>query len=231
VVDVEDRLTVRFVDQEVVLEPGEDLVFGRGAELDIDSNPYLHRRVGRFVHADGVWWLENLSTWGHLAVLAHNATSSIGAEGRAALVAPETVVHFEAGACRYELTAVLGEPVPLPQAAHRVADPNATVRVAPVPLTDEQRLMVVLMAEPRLRDPLTRTPLPTNRSIADRLGWSLTKLNRKLDYLCQKLTAANVPGLARSRDDRANDRRERLVEHLISTGQVTTADLDSLDDA
>jgi hypothetical protein len=139
------------------------------------------------------------------------------------------VVQFEAGSCHYELVATLGEPARLPDAPRPSPDLHATVRVAPVDLTDEQRRMVVLMAEPRLRDPLSRAPLPTNRSIADRLDWPITKFNRKLDYLCQKLTAANVPGLARSRDDRANDRRERLVEHLISTGQVTATDLEALD--
>ena len=35
----------------------------------------------------------------------------------------------------------------------------------------------------------------TNREVAARLGWSLTKFNRKLDNVCQKLKKAGVQGL------------------------------------
>ena len=63
---------------------------------------------------------------------------------------------------------------------------------------------------------------------AHRLGWSTAKFNRKLDYLCQRLERAGVAGL-RGNGRRANDRRMRVVDHLISNGTVTERDLSLLD--
>ena len=37
--------------------------------------------------------------------------------------------------------------------------------------------------------------LPTNRHVADRLGWTITKFNRKLDTLCVKFEKLGVAGL------------------------------------
>ena len=63
------------------------------------------------------------------------------------------------------------------------------------------------------------------RAAADRLGWTLTKYNRKLDNLCAKFEARGVRGLHGASDRLANNRRARLVEYAISAGLVTRADL------
>ena len=46
-------LTVNRAGEMHELTPGDTLEFGRGAALDIDRNPYLHRRVGRFEFRSG----------------------------------------------------------------------------------------------------------------------------------------------------------------------------------
>jgi hypothetical protein len=61
--------------------------------------------------------------------------------------------------------------------------------------------------------------------LALRLGWTLTKFNRKLDHLCAKLAREGVRGLRGGPDALATDRREALVEHAITVGLVSDDDL------
>ena len=54
-----NSLRVIFLGQETKVEPAESLDFGRQADLVVDDNPYLHRRLGRFQARGGVWWILN----------------------------------------------------------------------------------------------------------------------------------------------------------------------------
>jgi hypothetical protein len=63
--------------------------------------------------------------------------------------------------------------------------------------------------------------------VAVRLGWPLTKFNRKLDYLCLRLTKAGVRGLQGGRGAEATNRRWRLVEHAVAARLVNLDDLPS----
>ena len=65
---------------------------------------------------------------------------------------------------------------------------------------------------------------------AERLGWKVTKFNRKLDNVCQKLADAGIRGLHGGPGKLASNRKSRLVEHALSTRMVTEADLVLLDD-
>ena len=65
--------------------------------------------------------------------------------------------------------------------------------------------------------------------VAGRLGWSAKKLDRKLDYLCRRLTERGVRGLRGQPGDEAVDRRQRLVDHVVLAGLVTSLDLELLD--
>lgn len=224
------QLTVALADEVVVVDPTRDggLTFGRGADLDIDSNPFLHRRVGRFICSDNHWWVENLNAWTPITVAAGTSSTLLMGDDRVALVQTSSLIRFEAGVCNYELCARLDEAPRLPPVPHLDLDLTATFRPSTLELTDEQRLLVVGLAEPRLRNPAERYRLPSNKSVAARLGWTTAKFNRKLDYLCQRLERAGVSGL-RSSGRRANDRRLRVVEHLIANGTVTERDLTLLD--
>ena len=224
------RLEVTIAGEVIDVDPSlrEGLTFGRGAELDIDSNPFLHRRVGRFVHTDGVWWIENLNRWTPITVVAGGSSTSLTGHSRCALVHPSTRVRFEAGVCNYELRVALDSVPALPATPDVDIDLTATFRPSSLALTDEQRLLVTALAEARLRNPAERFRLPSNQSVAARLGWTTAKFNRKLDYLCQRLERAGVAGL-RATGRRANDRRLRVVDHLIADGTVTERDLSLLD--
>ncbi len=225
------ELTVSFVGHVVTVAPDrtDGLVFGRGAALDIDSNPFLHRRVGRFVAHAGCWWVENLGAWTTIRVIADGAAAVVPAGGRVALTSTDAAVCFVAGTCNYELRASIPWTPDFPPPLDLDAESTATYEPLSLPLTPEQRLLVVALAEPRLRRPEDRYRLPSNRALAARLGWSDPKFNRKLDHLCRRLDGLGVPGM-RVQGRRANDRRLHLVEHMVSSGQVGAADLALLDD-
>ncbi|MCC6227086.1 MAG: hypothetical protein IT195_11880 [Microthrixaceae bacterium] len=65
---------------------------------------------------------------------------------------------------------------------------------------------------------------------ANRLGWSTSKFNRRLDWLCQRLHRMGVAGMRGGDRQRADERRRILVEHVVRHGHVTGPDLALLDD-
>ncbi len=223
-------LTVEFAgSRRTVTANGDGLVFGRGADLDIDSNPFLHRSVGRLVRRDALWWVECLGEWTPLRVTSAGCTALVDYARSAPILHAESIIGFSAGACSYEIRLHLAEPPgPAVIVAQRPTDTTATFRSLDLPLTAEQRLMVTVLAEDRLREPTRSRQLPSNRDGALRLGWSVAKFNRKLDWLCHRLDRIGVEGM-RSPGRRANDRRIHLVNHLVGNGTITVADLAALD--
>ena len=138
-----------------------------------------------------------------------------------------STIGFEAGGATYELRVdVLGSSAADPDDV----DPDGwsdevTTTASSLPLTEEQRVLLVALAEAQLIDPSSTIDLPTNRQVAARLGWTITKYNRKLDGLCRKFAAAGVSGLHGTSDSLARDRRVRLVDHVVHAGVVTSDDL------
>lgn len=200
------------------------LVFGRGAELDVDSNPFLHRRVGRFVFSEGMWWVENLSDGTPIRIRSGNTSIILAGLDRVPLTRRHSVVCFHGGPCNYEIEVNLDRVPDLPPSHTSATHDTATLRPGRIPLNDEQILLLAALAEPWLEDVHYEGRMPTNRSVAQRLGWTDTKFNRKLDYLCNSLDRQGVRGLRGDRT-RALDRRQRLIEHMIHTRQLTSEHL------
>lgn len=232
----EGDLTISFVGERWTVAPSDTLTFGRAADLVVDdANPFLHRIVGRFSWVSGLWWLENLGASIELTVVGPDGTrirlaplAPGAAPSTAPLATDRFVVVFRAGDLPYELEGELDRtPVPM-MPVPQVPTAEQTSAYGQVQLTDEEHRMVLLLAEPVLRNP-TAGPdsLPSNREVAGKLAWPITKFNRKLDYLCTKLTRAGVRGLRGDRGAEATNRRWRLVELAVSTRLVTPNDLDA----
>ena len=225
-------LTVDLAGDVRALTPGEALTFGRAADLVVDeANRYLHRVLGRFSWHGGWWWVDNLGSQVDLEVVGDDGTlARLAARpegpGAASALTGHHLVRFEAGGLRYELDVqVEGGTSPLPEPAEEVPG-ETTSRFGWVELTPDERLLVAALAEPLLRDPgAGPDDLVPNRAIAARLGWSITKFNRKLDYLCTRLTRSGVRGLQGERGGEATNRRWRLVEHAVGSRLVTVDDL------
>ena len=222
---------MEFCGESHVVAEGGSLSFGREAELEIDSNPYLHRVLGRFVHRGGHWWLDNLGS--AIALQVHDLsgpTSALVAPGTAlAIGIGEFRVAFTAGPLRYEIEGAL-EDLELDLA---LADPpggRRTLEWGVVDLSVDQHLVLLALCEPRLRDPVAGpSDPPPNRACALRLGWSLSKFTRKLDHLCLKFARAGVERVHGDYGLQAANRRRQLVEHCLSVGLVRIDDLVLLD--
>ena len=230
---VED-LVIEFVGEEYPVSPGETFSFGRSADLVVDDNRHLHRHLGRFEHVDGLWWLHNLGSAITIEVVDRNSPSrlTLAPGATMALVFEEAALRFRAGSTGYELCvdvplsppALDGRPDPSPGAG----EGTRTVTAAELVFTPDQLRCVLALAEPRLLDPSV-VELPTNRAAAARLGWKLTKFNRKLDNVCTKIANAGVAGLHGDLGSLAVKRRDRLVEYALASHLVGVDDLALID--
>jgi hypothetical protein len=232
------RLHVDYCGEVRAVETSDELTFGRAGDLRIDDNRHLHRVLGRLWARGDQWWLSNEGSSISIQVADADSRSSVmlapGSE--IALSFPNSIVRFRAGITDYELTLS----VPDREDADVEDEPDDesdtmwddefgdTVALGDVMLTDEQRLLLLALAESTLREPHTKEELPANRAVARRLGWSITKFNRKLDNLCNRFTKLGVGGLRGSIDQLATDRRRRLVDHAIESGLITAGQLDQL---
>ncbi len=228
-------LTVDFAGEVHTLTTTEQLKFGRGHtnDLEIDDNPQLHRTFGVIFFRDGSWWLRNDGRRLPLTVRdgASRSRATLTSGREISLSFDSAVIAFDAGATSYELNITIGLPHETPATRQFVDDDTGTGRTvdqSQVPLVGDQRLLAVALAESWLLEPHKPLVLPTNKSVAHRFGWTMTMFNRKLDRLCKKYARSGVSGLVGSPGGLASDRRTRLVEHLVTSGAITIADLDLL---
>lgn len=222
------RLYVDYCGEDHVCFPDRSMSFGREADLVIDANPYMHRVLGVFAHRDGHWFLSNVGRSIVINIADRTGpTSVVLSPGRSlGLAMAEFAVSFVAGRTRYEFDAALeGVDSPL-EAGFEQGTGRRTLEWGMVELNPEQHLLLVELASERLRDPHAERSLSASKAAsARRLGWSLSKYNRKLDHLCQKLDRVGVPGLYGAEGIQASDRRRVLVDHALAVGLVTADDL------
>ena len=210
----------------------ESITFGRSADLVLgEHNLRMHRIVGRFVGTATSWSVENHATAYHLTVASGDASWSTTVSPGSAAALPTGTGHVtvDLGDVRYTVEySHEAEPLEL-VAPSSTGEP--TVDAPPVRLRLEQRLLLTAMAEPGLRQPGSWPPPspPPNKEVASRLGWKITKFNRKLDYLCRRLAKLGVEGLIGDSTQLATDRRRILVQWAVATGAVRVADLALLD--
>ncbi|MBD3941321.1 hypothetical protein IF188_06360 [Microbacterium sp. NEAU-LLC] len=229
---VTDRLNVEFAGEEYSVAPGEVFTVGREGDLAIDDNLFLHRNFLTIRNVEGLWLLSNVGT--RLSATVTDTGGRVQAwlapGARLPLVFAATTVIFSAGPTTYELTIHAAEPTFRETQPTYPDDDDGLSTIGDVPMTHSQRVMILALAEPVLRREGTgMSELPTSAQAAERLGWTLTRFNRKLDNVCDKLDRAGVPGLRGGVRSYATNRRVRLVEHAIAARMVTRDDLPLLD--
>lgn len=227
-----DRLTVEFAgDFHHVFPDDGACTVGREGTVAIDDNPFLHRHFLRLSRAEGMWWLANVGT--RLTATVTDGGGRVQAwlapGARLPLVFHATSVIFTAGPTTYELTLYVDAPK-FQEVVPTSGDVGAAT-IGAVHLTRAQRLLVLVLAEPMLRrEGAGMSEIPTSAKAAERLGWTVTRFNRKLDNVCEKLARVGVPGLRGGKGGYATNRRMRLVEHAIAARLVTRSDLPLLDE-
>jgi len=210
---------------------GDELTIGRDANLAVDDNPFLHRRFLRISQNSQMWMLSNVGS--HLAATIADRAGAmqawLGPGAQIPLVFERSAVWFTAGPTTYEF-GILLEDAPFDRVAPE-APPDGHTTYGRATLTPDQRLLLVALSEPMLRRRLPgSSQAPSSADAAKRLGWTLTKFNRKLDNVCQKYTKLGVRGLHGSPDRLATDRKSRMVEYALATRLVKRDDLALLDD-
>lgn len=216
-----NALYVDFAGMEFSVQPGDELTFGRLADVVIDENPHLHRILGRFTHRTSLWWLVNEGR--HIALdvldLATRSSVVVAPGGSVPLTFSSCRIRFEASITSYELLvdvpALIDSEIPSP-AGQTVDAGEDTISAHDVPMTEDQRALVQSVADPILAG----RSMPTSRELAEGLGWSQSKFERKLDNVCQKLSRLGVRGLHGGQGKAAKDRKTRLAEYAIETGLV-----------
>ncbi len=227
-------LIVGFVGETRRLSEGNELTFGREAQLEIDTNPYLHRRLGLFRFENGSWWLHNIGSAIALDVIdAQSSSRATVAPGAGMPITFEQCfVQFQASTVAYRLELTVETATVAGRPAVSDLEGKKTLTASEVDLNDEQRMLLAALAEPRIRNVgAPRSALPTNRQVAARLGWSMPKFNRKLDHLCTKFNRLGVPGVKGDLGKLATNRRQALVDHALRVQLVSAADLEILDSA
>ena len=206
---------------------------GREGDLALEDNPFLHRRFLVLQWQNGLWWVVNVgSRLGTTVAEAEGSSRSWVAPGaRVPLVFPRMALVFTAGATTYEI--LLEVPGPLYEVNTPEPGPSqGETTVGQVSLTPSQHLLILSLAEPWLRRTGTGpVDLPRNAEAAARLGWSMTRFNRKLDNVCDKLDRLGVKGMRGGPRSHASYRRNALVEYALAARLVTAKDLPLLDHA
>jgi hypothetical protein len=219
-------LTVEFCGEVLEVLPSREFAIGRDADLSVDENPFLHRRFLSIAQTAGMWVLSN--TGNQLTATIADESGQMEAflapGGSLPIAFAVTNVTFTAGPTSYEVIIRNTESTfrPPPTQVHDGGDTT----VGGILLTLSQRQLLLAISEPRLLgDGRSGVVLPTSTQAAERLGWTVTKFNRKLDNVCQKLQKLGVRGLHGDAASLASNRRSRLVEYAVATRLVTKADL------
>jgi hypothetical protein len=228
------KATVEFSGDSFPVSLDEPLLIGRGGALDIDDNPYLHRNFLRVAHGEGLWWLANTGTTLTATIADEEGLMQawLAPGAQLPLVFERSVVWFTAGSTTYELDIVLDNP-PFQAIAVRAESSggSGSTTVGRVVFTPDQKRLVLGLCEPMLRHGVRgRATIPSSAEAAARLGWSLTRFNRKLDNVCEKLTRAGVRGLHGEPGKLAVSRRARLVEYALAARLVERSDMYLLDE-
>lgn len=228
-----ERITVEFAGEYFHFYPSDGtFTVGREGTIAVDDNPFLHRHFLRVSHHDGMWWLANVGT--RLTATVTDAAGRVQAwlapGARLPLVFQATSVIFTGGSTTYEITIYADAPAFREVAA--TADEVGATTMGAVGLTASQHLLLLALAEPMLRrEGAGMSEIPSSAKAAERLGWTITRFNRKLDNVCDKLDRAGIPGLRGGRTAYATSRRVRLVEHALAARLVTRSELPLLNAA
>ncbi|PYE21083.1 hypothetical protein DFR67_101477 [Williamsia limnetica] len=214
------------------VSPDQPFHIGREADLDVDDNPYLHRKFLMLHHEEGLWWLSNVGSHLSAGVVAGDAgfQATLAPGARVPLVSGVTAVVFSAGPTTYELDIHSGTTplVTIEPPAEPTQSGETTIGV--VSLTESQKLLIVVLAEEVLRRNGTgASSIPSSAQAARRLGWSITKFNRKLDNVCDKFDQIGVSGMRGGSGRLASNRRVKLVEYAVASRLVTRSDLPLID--
>lgn len=206
------------------LRAERSVTFGRDADLELDSNPFLHRQAGAFVRDGDAWWVHNTGSKLYLTVVARDGTKAELPPGtRHALVGGSGFVRVVAGRSTYEINYRLATERPPPAHAPVLGPPDdgtLTVQVD-LALTPREVDFLVTFARPVLLG--SAEPLPTYAEVAAVWAVSPKTLDNSLQSIKRKFRAAKLV-----RDQGLDTVVQVAIQHsLITRDDLAWADLES----
>ncbi|MDR2380523.1 MAG: hypothetical protein LBE08_05010 [Bifidobacteriaceae bacterium] len=219
-------LTLEFGDRVFEVSPTQGFTIGRSGDLAFPENRYLHRHFLRLQYEHDFWWLVNVGERISPTVSdSQTGTQCWLAPGaRLPVIFGQTLVVFSAGSDTYQL--VLRSDAPVWRDSAIGATVSGETTVGGITFTKSQKQLIVALAESALKRGHTGVShIPSSAEAAQRLRWTVTRFNRKLDNVCDKLDRFGVEGLRGGPDVHATNRRARLVEYAVATGLVQAYDL------
>ena len=192
--DTPEDLTVRFLDEDILLRPSEQLELGRKGDLTIDpDNRYLHRKLATILAQAGHWIIHNE---GDRTVL--NLDSEVMARATvppktSAVVPPgRSFLRFRAGRANYEIELITSSHLVIAPSASGTRTLSESIELG-VNLTYRRRQVLAALAEPELR--AEARPRPTAAEIARRTESSTKSVERVIDKICLQLDPNGSKGL------------------------------------
>jgi hypothetical protein len=220
-------LIVMYESQTWRVRPGESFTFGRAPECATvlpAADRGVSRTAGSFRFHDGWWWLHNDSSSSVLGVL--------GDRGFRADLPPGLQVPLQQWHAKVTVTGSLGtytlrlrlpdlDDVPDPgQRPPATGERAVTSTRRRVRLTDDDRLVLAARFEEYLTWRHAGDPAPRSaRETAERIGWQAHTVVKRCENIRNRYVRQGIPGL---RGPRA---LEELARLLVSTGELTAADL------
>lgn len=192
------------------------VTFGRDADIELDTNRFLHRRTGAFVFEGGTWWVHNLGSKLYLSMIADDGTRAELPPGtRQTLAATGGIVRVIAGRSTYEISYSLADFADgVAPALPPVDDGTMTVQVD-ASLAPREIDFLVSFARPSLIG--STDPMPTYAEVAAIWNVSPKTLDNTVQSIKRKFRAA---GLVRDQG------LDAVVLTAIQHSLVTRADLE-----
>ena len=175
VVDPErpDELVLDFSGEVHRVAPGDVFVIGRGGDLDIDDNPYLHRRFLVFNRENQLWWIANEGSRLSATLTDGDGLvqSRLAPGARMPLVFSRVILTFSAGPTTYEIDLITSGEDHF-TGIEGAGQSSGQTTIGVTPMTRSQLLLVLALAEPVLKRAGTgAAEIPSSAAAAARLGW------------------------------------------------------------
>lgn len=199
--------------------------FGRASTCTLCLDPDdigISRMAGKVEYDGRTWWLTNTSATRSLDVVTDLGLRSVLPPGRRVPL-DEALTAVVVGQIRRHAVEITP-----PEA---LADPQSedqpgqeTLLGDEVKLNDQDKLALLAMFEGYLQ-PFPRTdPNPASYTdAAARLGWRRTTLVKRVEYIKVRYSRAGVAALI------GDHALRQLAEHVLTTGEISRADLPLLD--
>ncbi len=212
----------------MITQSDAPFTFGRSPDCSLQltvSDRSIPRVAGRISWSGQTWELKNVSTSRPLYIVDNVGLKRTLPVGDVAAIRPGRTRVLVVGAQTHEISVAIDE---VADTEHSIAVPtasDASEETTMPPITRNERIALVALAEGYLLPYPRYDPAPrTYGAAAERLGVPEATVRKRVENVRNKLIASGVFQIE------ASDARAGLVEFVLATQLVRSADLALLDE-